>query len=343
MTTPTTAVAKVPADKLAPFREAMKKAQASFAQALPATVQRYLTPDRLTKITLSAISRAPLLLQCTPGSVLSAVMDAASLGLEPTGGAMGHAYLVPFRGKSGQYEAQLIVGYRGYIALARRSGEIAGVEAHVVYERDRFELEFGRDPKLVHVPSFAVDRGEIIAAYCVALLRDGAKQVEFMTRAEIDATASRSRARDNGPWRTDFAEMCRKTVVRRAAKYWPLSIEIARAMDLEDGAEHGDATTAEYAVFEDTATASAPEPEPAATKRLAAKIKRGAQEAAPAPEPPHDEETGEILDAPAIVPADAPPPRSETEAEWLAKQRVKREAAMPATDEMPAWDEGSKQ
>ena len=68
-----------PAKALAPFRAALGAAQSSFADALPATVRKYLTPERLTKITLAAISRSPQLLECTPESILRSVMDAAQL------------------------------------------------------------------------------------------------------------------------------------------------------------------------------------------------------------------------------------------------------------------------
>lgn len=274
---------QVSQNKLAPFRDALAKAQGSYAAALPETVKRYLTPERLTKITLSAISRTPLLLQCTPESVLRAVMDAASLGLEPTGGVTGHAYLVPYRnGKTGRYEAQLIVGYRGLIALARRSDTIQSIEAHLIYEGDTYEISFGLEPKLEHKPALKGERGKPIAAYCVAVFKDGTKQCEVMTIDEIEQVRSRSRSRDNGPWRTDYTEMCRKTVVRRAAKYWPLSVEMVTAMEMEDAAETGVTLAPEAMPFE---ALPAPSEEPQGDDVQDAHLD-GSDE--PQPSPPQD-------------------------------------------------------
>jgi recombination protein RecT len=214
---------------LVPFRTALTQAQGAFGEALPAIVAKTLTPERLTRITLSALGRNDKLLRCTPTSVLRAVMDAASLGLEPTGGALGQAYLVPYGN-----EAQLIIGYRGFIALAQRTGCVLAVEARPVYEADYFVVEYGDSPKTTHRPSFDADPGELIAAYAIATLAGGVRLVEAMSRAQIDKIRARSRSRNNGPWVTDYDEMARKTVVRRAAKYWPMSLDLSRALEIDN-------------------------------------------------------------------------------------------------------------
>jgi recombination protein RecT len=159
-------------------------------------------------------------------------MQSAELGLE-AGSALGHAYLVPYK-----TECTLIIGYRGLLELARRSGQIKQLSAHPVYEHDAFEVRFGTSETIDHHPLLAGERGEIIAAYAVAHLADGSVQSEVMTRAEIDAIRSRSRAGQSGPWVTDYAEMSRKTVLRRLCKYLPASTTIARALEVED---HGTA------------------------------------------------------------------------------------------------------
>lgn len=247
-----------PQGPLDAFRGALARAQADFAQALPSTVKKFLTPERLTKITLVALSRSPMLLQCTPQSVLRSVMDAASLGLEPSG-PLGHAYLVPYKNKNGTMEAQLIVGYRGFVALARRSGTVESVSAHVVYSRDIFEMNLA-EGTVMHRPFMAelppeekffamsveevdelTSRGRMLGVYCVAKFIGGGQHVDFMTVGDVELIRRRSRARDSGPWQTDYTEMAKKTVVRRAAKYWPLSTEMAQALENEERAELGDA------------------------------------------------------------------------------------------------------
>lgn len=192
---------------------------------------KHLTPEKLMRIVTTEVKKTPALAECSIASVMNCVMEAARLGLQP-GGALGQFYIVPFKGV-----ATPIVGYRGFITLARRSGKIRRLEAHVVYEADVFKVRFGTDPGLTHIPSMKAERGDIVAAYMVVQMEGEAIQVEVMTREDILAIRDRSRASKNGPWVTDFAEMCRKTVVRRGCKYLPMDTEeaepLARAMELD--------------------------------------------------------------------------------------------------------------
>lgn len=189
--------------------------------------------QRFTKIVVTAASKNPAILECTRESVLISVMTAAELGLEP-GGALGEGYLVPYSVK-GVKTCQFIPGYRGLISLARRSGQIVSIEAHLVREGDEFDCEFGLEPKLVHKPCMTnAIPGEIKAAYAVAKIVGGGIQYEMMLKSEIDAIRKRSRAGDFGPWVSDYGEMARKTVIRRLFKYLPVSVEMARAMEIDD-------------------------------------------------------------------------------------------------------------
>jgi recombination protein RecT len=216
-------------DKQETIRELLDKAAPSIRAVLP----KHLTVERLTKVALSVTARRPELLACSPRSLVLAVMQAAELGLD-VGGLLGEAYLVPFKDA-----VQLIVGYRGLIKLARQSGALASVEAYTVHANDSLDLEYGLEPKLVHRPFMAGDRGDVVAAYAIARFKDGGRQVDVMTRAEVDAVRRRSRASSDGPWVTDYAEMAKKTVVRRMCKYVPLSAELARALEHEAALEEG--------------------------------------------------------------------------------------------------------
>jgi len=228
------------------LRGALAGIKSHIEQALPATARRYLTPERVTKIALMAISRQPMLMACTRESILRSVMDATTLGLE-LGGPLGQAYLVPYRNKNtGRLEANFIIGYRGLIALSRRSGEIQSVNANIVYEKDTFEIDLGSGEPPKHIPYLDGPRGKPRLVYSIARFKDGGMHVEMMTMDQVDAIRERSRAKNNGPWVTDYEEMARKTVVRRAAKYWPISIEMAEALAMEDRAEGGDVIDAEY-------------------------------------------------------------------------------------------------
>lgn len=204
--------------------------------ALAAIVPKTLTPDRVLKIAIAAVARTPKLLECKPESVYAAVHSAAQLGLE-AGSPLGHAYLVPYKD-----QCQLILGYRGLIDLARRSGQIVSIEAHVVHKADEYEVEFGIEPKLRHKPFLSGDPGEMVMVYSVAKLKDGGVQTDVMTRNDVDKIRARSRASSSGPWVTDYEEMARKTVVRRLCKYLPISIEAADAIAAEDERENGNAS-----------------------------------------------------------------------------------------------------
>lgn len=201
------------------------------ARALP----RHMTADRLARVALTECRKTPALMRCKPESLFGAVIQAAQLGLEP-GGALGHCYLIPF----GQ-EVQFIVGYRGMIDLARRSGQIVSLEAHAVYEGDKFECAFGLESDLKHVPDWEnpnrANADKLRFVYAVAKLKDGGIQFEVMSRAEVDAIRSRSKASKFGPWVTDYVAMALKTVIRRLFKYLPVSIELQVATNLDERAE----------------------------------------------------------------------------------------------------------
>lgn len=230
----TSSAAITPKARMETLRSLLEAAKPSMSQVVP----KHVTPERLVKLALVAASRTPLLLSCEPKSIVQGVMTAAQLGLD-CGGVLGSAYLVPFKNQKqgGRYEAQLIVGYRGLVDLARRSGEIETIEAHVVYANDSFEVAFGLDPVLRHVPCLTGEHGEPVLVYAIARLKDGGRQVEVMTRSEVERIRSRSRAGSSGPWVTDWSEMARKTVVRRLCKYLPLSPELADALVADEKVE----------------------------------------------------------------------------------------------------------
>lgn len=224
------APANTPANNI---KSLIEMSKAKFAEVMP----RHLTAERLVRVAIAAITRTPKLLECSPASLLQSVMQAAELGLEP-GSALGEAYLVPFYdNKSKQMLAQLIPGYRGLIALARRSGQIEDIEAHVVREGDVFRMSKGINQVLEHEPALdAGDPAPLCLVYAMAWLKGSSRpHIEVMTKAEIDKVKAKSKAKDFGPWVDHYDEMARKTVVRRLVKYLPMSVEMARASEVEQG------------------------------------------------------------------------------------------------------------
>jgi recombination protein RecT len=210
---------------------------------------KHVTPERMLKAMMVAASKTPKIFDCTQESICKSLMDASSLGLDCSG-TLGSGYLVPFKKSAkvnnqwvSRLECQFIPGYRGLIDLARRGGQIATIEAHAVYAQDFFLLEYGTDSKLVHRPYLQADRREeFLAFYAVATLRDGTRQIEVMTLADVnkirDAVFAKNRQEQpSGPWVDHYAEMARKTVVRRICKYLPLSPELEKALQLDDEAD----------------------------------------------------------------------------------------------------------
>lgn len=207
-----------------------------FRAEIEKAAPKHVDARRLQRVALTAITKNPALLKCDRASFATAVLQAAELGLEPSG-ALGHAYLIPYGA-----ECQLIVSFKGMVALARRSGEILSIEARAVYERDTFSLSYGLTSNLEHTPYLDGDSGPLRFVYAVAKLKDGGVQFDVMSRSQVDAIRARSRAGKSGPWVTDYDEMAKKTVVRRLFKMLPVSVELAEVFEKDDASEFGELT-----------------------------------------------------------------------------------------------------
>lgn len=269
--------------------------------AMRAVASKYLTPEKLIKMFGVEMVRNPKLALCSGESVLDSAMNLAELGLKP--GFGGEAYLIPFQTKTGWF-CQLIIGYKGYIKIAARSG--INIDCHLVYKGDTFELEYGSSPKLIHKPNLDSDPGDadIIGAYTVATggMMTGPK-IEFMTRKQLIGIKNKSKASGSGPWVDHFAEMCRKTVVRRAFKYLPLDSDEIPALAEAEAKEFN------AGAFEDGGEEAPKRGADALVGRIeAAKTEAPRAEEPGAPEgdlePPYVEPQGE----PAAEPATPPKP-----------------------------------
>lgn len=199
------------------------------AKALPSVI----TPERFTRIVLSALSSTPELNNCSRESFLGAMMTSAQLGLEPNT-PLGQAYLIPYNNrKKGVTECQFQLGYKGLIDLAYRSG-VKSIQVHEVYEGDTFECEYGLQPTLKHKPALT-DRGKVIAYYAVFETAEGGTGFEIMSRDDILKHAKQySKSFGSGPWQTDFDAMAKKTVLKRVLKYAPLRTDFVRAVESDE-------------------------------------------------------------------------------------------------------------
>lgn len=173
-----------------------------------------------------------------PNSLGHALVNVASIGLSLSP-IHKMAYLVPRDG-----QICLDLSYMGLVQLAVDCGIIRAVRAEIVYENDKFKLMgFGKEPKHEFDP-FGKDRGNIVGVYCVAVTHDKLFLVEHMSIEKVDAIKARSEAfkRNSGPWKTDYEEMVKKTVIKRAYKMWPKpsqdqSKRFAEAIEVSNSAD----------------------------------------------------------------------------------------------------------
>lgn len=251
---------------------------------------RAMSGEKLIKLFAMAASRQPKLMECTPLSMLSAMVQCAELRLTP--GTMGSVHLIPYwNGRANKLEVQMIIGYRGLVELARRSGNIESIQAEVVRQGDDFRWSYGLETEFKHTPKGDL-KSPITHVWALAKFVGGGHHLIVMRVEEVDAIRQRAK-KDNGPWATDFPEMAKKTAIRRLCKYLPMTIEAAEAIEASDRAEFG--------FGEMTAVSDAPAPE-----ALAERIKQatGTVEAA------ESEAVTEVSEAPkslADIMADNPP------------------------------------
>lgn len=199
--------------------------------------------ERLIRIAYSTIVFDDKLRRCTQASLMGGVLEALKLGLT-LGGPMQEAWLIPFKdNRNNTLVATFIVGYQGYRNLLDRGRAVLDLHPSAVYKGDEFTFRRTEEgPKLNHVPYYMLDtpKGDLTHVYAVARLRGGGRQVEVMTKADVDKHRARSRAATSGPWVTDYEPMSLKTVIRVITKYLPKSSELlSRALDLDQRADLG--------------------------------------------------------------------------------------------------------
>lgn len=244
------------------------------AKALPAVI----TPERFTRMVLTALSTNPQLQMCTTNSFMGAMMQAAQLGVEPNT-PLGQAYLIPYKNK-GQLECQFQLGYRGLIELAYRGGDVTDIQAHEVYENDEFNFEYGLNPNLIHRPVLT-NRGKVISYYAVFHTKSGGFGFYVMSKEDIQNHAkkySQAAKSQYSPWTTNFDSMAKKTVLKQCLKFAPIKTDFIRGIAAdetikseirEDMVDVNDETVidteAEEVVEDDTAVAPA---EPVAEEEI---------------------------------------------------------------------------
>jgi recombination protein RecT len=195
-----------------------------FRDKISIALPSHMKADRMMRVAATAAQKNPALMNATPPSFMLAMLDLSSMGLEPDG---RRAALVCYKN-----EVKAMVMYQGLVEMMMRTGLVSYIHADTVCDKDVFEYSMGTVTK--HVINFREPRGPVYAVYAIIHFKDGTEKTEVMSTADIEAVRKRSRAANDGPWVTDWAEMAKKTVFRRAAKWVSLSAEFRDAIDLMD-------------------------------------------------------------------------------------------------------------
>ncbi len=216
----------------------IQKQTKAFALGLPAFMRDQA--DRFARVAITTVKRNPGLLNCTQDTFFGALQEACQLGLM-CDGVLGHAYLVPYRNnRTGTSTCQLIIGYKGLIALAYRSGQIKSLRTEIVYEKDSFERQ-GRNHVVKHIAYEDGDPGAIKYAYAVVETSLGGSVTWCCDRAQIDRIkkSSAGAGKPDSPWNTHPETMWAKSALRRALKLAPASTDLQRAISLDERADDG--------------------------------------------------------------------------------------------------------
>jgi len=227
---------KVKDKNIVSIKSLIEKSVSEIGKALP----KHMNPQRLARIAYTTLRTTPKLAQCDPMTFLGALFQCAQLGLEPN--IEGQAYIIPYWNKKRRiYEAQFQIGYKGLIELFYRHQKSIFIDAHIIYENDKFDYAYGTNAYLIHKPTLK-NRGESIGYYAIAELK-GTKIFKVMSKEEVLDHAKRfSKCYDKNsdtfiadtPWVTNFDAMGLKTALKLFCKTLPKSIEIQHALAMDE-------------------------------------------------------------------------------------------------------------
>ena len=237
-------------EKKGTLGEWLNERKDSLNQALPANT---VNVDRFMQSAFLAITnpQMPNLVKCSKESIFRSLREAAAYGLE-LNGMLGQAYLIPYNVK-GVMTCSLQLGYKGLIALARRSNTIKTIAAEAIHENDIFDCELASGRSIHHKIDIFKERGEVVAYYCLVELSNGGEQFKVLSKKEVEKHRDKfSKAYNpkdpNNIWNKNFDAMALKTCVIQALKLCPISIEAMDAVVREEKEDIKEFDNVEYTV-----------------------------------------------------------------------------------------------
>ncbi|WP_034912940.1 recombinase RecT [Erwinia sp. 9145] len=206
------------------FVGALTDSSVSWAKECQFAIQHF---QRNQKLAETAIAN--------PISAQNAIINVAAIGIS-LNPASKLAYLVPRDGM-----VCLDISYMGLLHIAQSAGVIKWGQCKLVYASDTYETS-GLDKAPFHKYNPYAnpeDRGAVIGGYCTVKTVDGDYLTEEMSLSEIEdiRKVSKSGAHPKGPWVNFWSEMARKTIVKRAHKYWPRADRLDNAVDMLNESE----------------------------------------------------------------------------------------------------------
>ena len=225
-------------------------------------------------VVLATLKASPQVLACKPDSIRNALMDAARLGIEPDG-IGGRGYLIAYAG-----ECQFIIGYKGLVELAYRSGRVLSIDSDLIRDGDPYQYVRGSAPRLDHQPlppgtphveatppyvGVSHHGRKIVAAYASAELAGGIRKFKVVWWDEIETVRKKapSSKKPDSPWQVWLPAMSQKTAIRRLCDTLPMSAEAQHAVGLDERRElslpGAEQSFAAVPVAGDSSTAPTPE------------------------------------------------------------------------------------
>lgn len=192
---------------------------------------QYLPADKFVRTSLTAINSNPKLLECSPQSLLAAVMNSAQLGLE-FNTPLGEAYLIPYGN-----QVQFQIGYMGLLKLSHNTGQFKRITAKEVHANDDFDIDYGTG-EIKHKPVIVGESGDVIGYYAVYETKEGGRDSFYMSKEDAEAYGRKfSKSYNSGPWKTNFDAMAKKSCIIQVLKYAPKAIdkpELGQAMAFDN-------------------------------------------------------------------------------------------------------------
>ncbi|MDE5854184.1 MAG: recombinase RecT [Ruminococcus sp.] len=253
------------------------------------------TANRFVASIVSAVATSPALQECEAKTIVSAALLGEGLKLSPSP-QLGQYYLVPFKDKKNKVtNAQFVLGYKGYIQLATRSGQYKRINAMAIKEGelinynpfdDEIEFEYCSDEVLR-------DSLPTIGYYAMFEYHNGFKKIVYWSKEKMlmhadkysaafslngtsgqyakvsyaDFEAGKYNKKDewlySSFWYKDFDGMACKTMLRQLISKWGImSIEMQRAYEADGGVigESGEVITEEV-IAEEPITEEVASPE----------------------------------------------------------------------------------